>query len=103
MSVHGGLDFDLIKLQAVNLFVGISGSGKSKLLHSLFDAARFAIGSEQQNEPPLFGSWSIEADIAGKHYKWDCQRDITEEKLSVIKKERIEVTDQKTGIKKILV
>jgi len=99
MSVRDGLDFDQFKLQEVNLFVGISGSGKSKLLDSIFDAARFAIGSEGKTLPflPLLGSWIIEVEIVSKHYKWECERDINEEGRNIIKKERIEVTDENTN------
>ncbi len=92
MSVHNGLDFDLVNLQEVNLFVGISGAGKSKLLTSLFKVARFAIGNEK-NVNPFLGAWIIEAEIDNKRYRWECQRESDSERQSVIIKEEVQITD----------
>lgn len=104
MAVQDGLDFGPIELQEVDLFVGISGSGKSKLLNSLFEAAKFAIGNEKDiHILPLAGSWSIKAEINGKEYKWDCERARDSENRYVIINEGIDIFDLKTKQKDVLV
>ena len=94
MSVQDGLDFSLIELQEVNLFVGISGSGKSKLLNSLFRMAKFALGNEKDTLP-LIGSWSIEAEIGSKKYRWSCERNSDSENKNIVFNEKIDIVDLK--------
>src|SRR5580704_10600386 len=102
MSAHNGLDFDLIELQEVNLFVGISGSGKSKLLSSLFNVARFAIGNE--NKTSFFlGEWNIKSEINNEIYIWNCKRKNDNNQRSIVIKEQIEVFNVTTGLTTIIV
>jgi predicted ATPase len=95
MAVYEGLDFDSIELQEVNLFVGISGSGKSQLLASLFNVARFAIGSEKRVVPyfPFLGEWKIDILIDKKKYIWTCKRENTVEKQGLILQEQIDLSE----------
>ncbi|HAT1883613.1 TPA: AAA family ATPase [Legionella pneumophila] len=90
--MSNGLNFEEVRLQEVNLFVGVSGSGKSRFLSSFFNVARFAIGNEL-NRPIFLGQWELEAEINGSIYKWVCKRESDLNNRGVVLYEQIKVKD----------
>lgn len=68
--------FQQVSLDQINLLVGLSGSGKTRFLNSIFNFAKFvSSGSIVDNEviPLTSGHWKLEFDVDGKYYNWDIQ------------------------------
>jgi hypothetical protein len=57
--------FDRVKLGKVNLFVGDSATGKSRLLNTLSNLGRFVAAREFKS-----GSWQIVPEHSGITYTW---------------------------------
>lgn len=58
--------FSEVHFKSINLFVGASSSGKSRLLNILFNIARFVVSKEIR-----YGYWNITFEQGGKHYRWE--------------------------------
>lgn len=68
-------DFHQVRFQQVNLIVGDSGSGKTRLLNTLFNLGTFiAQGKVPRNE----GEWAISFGVDKNIYKWN---------VSIVKKD----------------
>jgi AAA15 family ATPase/GTPase len=98
VTCFNGLDFSKIDLQEVNLIVGQSASGKTKFLNTLWDIARFALGSQ----PCPTSMLEIEIEYNHCRYRWECESQSSPEQGNIITKEKIEVTDKK-GEKTLLI
>lgn len=59
--------FQKIEFQRVNLVVGDSGTGKTRLLNTIFNLGRFA--AEKKSEI-LQGKWDVTVEQDGKTYRW---------------------------------
>lgn len=64
-SREDGWKFDRVKLGKINLFVGDSATGKSRLLNTMFDLGRFAISKEF-----AIGSWKVVFEHSNSTYTW---------------------------------
>lgn len=60
-----GWKFDRVKLGKINLFVGDSATGKSRLLNTVFHLGRFAISKEFKS-----GSWKVVFEHSNVTYTW---------------------------------
>ncbi len=78
-------EYETDNLDAINLLVGISGSGKSRFLNLLFNMAR----SISQSTPFTHGYWLIEFRIDGVVYKWELSVDDNKDFEPYIEKERL--------------
>jgi predicted ATPase len=59
-------DFDEVEFtSSLNLLVGASGSGKTRLLNAIFSIAGFALGGRK-----LAGRWSVSYSHRGKSFTW---------------------------------
>ena len=65
--VEDGWCFDEVRLGNVNLFVGASGSGKSRLLNTLFN-----IGTAVVTDDRCYaGYWKMRFICNGEEYQWE--------------------------------
>jgi energy-coupling factor transporter ATP-binding protein EcfA2 len=78
------LSFKETTFNNLNLFVGVSGAGKSKLLNTMFNLAKFAVNKDQF----YFGHWNIKLEIDEYIYEWELETNFENED-KVIKKENI--------------
>jgi AAA15 family ATPase/GTPase len=60
-----GWNFDRLKFGRINLLVGNTATGKSRLLNTIFNLGRFAVAKEFKN-----GSWDLMFEHAGNVYSW---------------------------------
>jgi predicted ATPase len=65
----GGWEFNEIDVRRINLFVGATGSGKSRLLNTLSSIGDFAGGAEGVFKA---GGWKMQFRDQDKVYKWSC-------------------------------
>jgi AAA15 family ATPase/GTPase len=65
-SNKGGWQFSKISLKKINLFVGASGSGKTRFLNSLLNVASFI----HKNDNFRSGIWDILFCINEINYRW---------------------------------
>ena len=82
------LQFPEIKFFKVNLIVGDSGTGKTRLLNTIFNAGRMAVNTNQFFE----GWWNILFEHEGIKFRWELDTvndDNVEEKI--IKKEKLSI------------
>jgi len=65
-----GWSFDTVKFNKINLLVGDTATGKSRLLNTIFNFGRFVGAGETK-----IGDWHIVFDHSGITYKWNlkCQ------------------------------
>lgn len=66
---NAGWRFSKISLGRTNLFVGVTGSGKSRLLNTIFNISSFVSNDKAFRE----GTWDIVFEIDGKQYQWEYQ------------------------------
>lgn len=66
--VEGGWEIGPVNLQKQNLFVGISGSGKTRTLGAIFNVACFAVGSKSLASPAKV---KLEAEVNKEVYSWE--------------------------------
>ncbi len=92
-----GWDFSRVKLQSVNLFVGATGAGKSKMLNAIFGVGHKAV----TDQPPIAqGYWHVLFEHDSQKFLWDYQckpmpngsRAITKEVVKQIHRDGGEVT-----------
>src|SRR5207249_584849 len=60
-----GWKFDRVHLGKINLLVGDTATGKSRLLNTIFNLGRFVVAKEFRN-----GSWHVVFEHAGITYTW---------------------------------
>lgn len=75
-----------LELNRINLFVGISGVGKTRTLQSIMNLKKIVLGNYVNGF-----SWNVEFDIHDKKYKW-------KGKFNKVDEEDIEVIGSKVGI-----
>jgi predicted ATP-dependent endonuclease of OLD family len=64
---ENGFKLGEIKFRTMNLLIGFSGSGKTRLLNTIFNLGRVAVNQESVK----VGSWKIEFQIRKKQYSWE--------------------------------
>lgn len=84
-SERNGWFFDKILFREVNLCVGVSGSGKTKLLNLLFDVARTALG----NVIITPGKWELVLENGEFLYVWNFASDIDENGVILVTEEKL--------------
>lgn len=84
-SERNGWFFDKIIFREVNLCVGISGSGKTKLLNLLFDAARTALG----NAIMIPGTWELTLEKGDSLYAWTFASEVDADGAVLVTKEEL--------------
>lgn len=62
-------EFEEITLSSINLFVGATGSGKTRFLNTLFNVSTFVA----KGEPFRAGYWKIAAQTDKHEYRWEYQ------------------------------
>ena len=60
-----GWKFNLVNYGRINLFVGGTSSGKSRMLNTIFNIGRFAVSKEFK-----IGTWDITFEHNGHKYNW---------------------------------
>ena len=63
-----GWDFDRVKFGNINLLVGDTATGKTRLLNTIFNLGRFVTAKEFKN-----GRWEIVFEHRGITYTWNLQ------------------------------
>lgn len=82
-----GLKFLKSKFQNLNLLVGASGSGKTKLLNSIFELGSYVHGARKLTKP---GRWEVNFEQNNKVYQWNLSTTINKENnLVVVDKETL--------------
>lgn len=99
ITVKEGLEFSKINLQEVGLFVGQSGSGKTRLLNSIFNVATFAIG----RGGILLASWEIVVEHENKRFYWEYNAEDVKGRGKIITKEIIKFSNKNTKHIEVLV
>jgi len=61
-----GWKFSKIELGKINLFVGVTGSGKTRILNTIFNIASYATGKSLLSP----GKWNIKIEQNGSIYRW---------------------------------
>ena len=59
-------EFSELKLKQVNLFVGMSGCGKTRTLNTIFNIGRFIA----MNDHCLSGNWEMKLQCGDDLYEW---------------------------------
>ena len=83
--------FSPVHLKKLNLFVGASGSGKTKFLQSIFSVANFV----HNNVESKVGSWSISMSIDGVAYEYEWSAEAAVAGAPVVVSERLLRVDMK--------
>ncbi len=81
----GGESWEIseILLGNINLLVGDSGSGKTRLLNTIFNFGRYAVGNREIGN----GCWDVTFEIRKNLYKWTVESDIDDnDKMRLWKK-----------------
>lgn len=74
-----GWDFDKVRFGNLNLLVGDSATGKTRLLNTIFNLGRFVAAKEFKS-----GQWEITIEQAGVTYIWGLQTTEKDNSLSKI-------------------
>ena len=69
-----GWDFASVKFGKINLLVGDTATGKSRLLHTIFNLGRFVAAKEFKN-----GSWDMVFEHGGITYTWSLKTEKRED------------------------
>lgn len=94
-----GWKFSKITLGKLNLLVGATGSGKTRLLNTIFNLSLFAVGKKAAGP----GKWDIEIEQNGDIYNWTItiirinsdSTEIGEERISkVTEEEKITIVER---------
>lgn len=80
-----GWKFPRISFSRVNLLVGGSGSGKTRLLNTIFNLGRFVTQAESKH-----GHWTLELEQNDVKYNWDLEVAPSPNKESIVVKEIIQ-------------
>jgi predicted ATPase len=83
-SAESGWTFSKVKFGNINLLVGNTATGKSRLLNTIFNLGRFVAANEFKN-----GSWDILFEHNGIKYRWILESQIKEEDREIITKEEM--------------
>jgi|GEM_PF-1162424 len=78
--------FSRTTLNRVNLFVGISGSGKTRFLNALFNIARMVTLGKSLVETqgkPFEGGWKMSAGVDNYQYYWECHTTASEDGIII--------------------
>jgi predicted ATP-dependent endonuclease of OLD family len=80
----GGFKLGEVKFSKMNLLVGYSGSGKTRLLNTIFNLGKVAVNPESYKT----GHWTIEFVIERKNFSWELriERNKDEEIVVVLEK-----------------
>jgi len=62
-----GWSFDEVCFGDINLLVGLSASGKTRLLYTIFNLGAFTVRQDYFKN----GHWNLEFEQGGKNYKWE--------------------------------
>lgn len=92
---EAGFHFSKIDLERLNLLVGATGSGKTRLLNTIFNLALFAVGKR-----PLMGSskWDLEIEQQGKRYRWEIESEVVKKGECVVKQETLSLVRNEGNI-----
>lgn len=88
----GGWTFSKIPLDSINLFVGPSGSGKSRLLNTIFNLSRYLVAGGGVTS----GHWELDIDTGQYAYRW-LFRINNEQDESYVEEERLDRLDRNQG------
>ena len=90
-----GWKFSELHLGKINLFVGATGSGKSRLLNTIYNISSFVSTNKLFRE----GIWNMVFEVDGKKYQWEykgetegLENNIISERLSSIDENNHKVT-----------
>ena len=81
---HSDLHFSKMNFSQLNLIVGDSGSGKTRLLNTIFNGAVMAV----QREKLFLGSWDITFEHENQFYRWSLETG-GEEEAEKVQNEKI--------------
>ena len=94
-----GWNFAKIRFHSINLFVGETGSGKTRLLNTIFDIGSFVT----QGSPFKGGKWEISLEGEGSTYSWKFSGKTKEEGDGIVLSEELIETQKGTNEKKIII
>jgi AAA15 family ATPase/GTPase len=83
------LDFEQISLSQFNLIVGYSGSGKSRLLNTIFNCACLVTQKKFS-----LGEWDLTFEHLGQIYRWIIKTGVNEKKEPKILEEKVITFDE---------
>ena len=67
-------EFNRIRFQKINMVVGDSGAGKTRLLNTIFNLGTYVV----QGKPGSEGEWDLSLGIEDNIYRWTISRDLPE-------------------------
>lgn len=79
-----GWEFSRVRFQKINLIVGDSGAGKTRLLNTIFNLGSYVA----QGKPGGEGEWKVSLEIEENIYKWIVSK-IKKDNEVVIEKEQL--------------
>lgn len=79
-----GWEFSKIQFQKVNLIVGDSGTGKTRLLNTIFNLGTYVAQGKSGGE----GEWNVSLRIGEDEYKWNVSKVKEGEKI-IVKSEKL--------------
>jgi predicted GTPase len=82
-------DFQKICFQDINLIVGDSGSGKTRLLNTIFNFGYNVAQSKLRG----VSSWNLVLDVDGEEYRWDVST-TKEDNTLIVERERLFLNDK---------
>lgn len=94
-------NFSEITIRRVNLFVGATGSGKSRLLNTISNLSEFI--TERSNIKALGGTtfkagqWELQFSHKTDKFNWSCRSSDTPERGRAVDSEELSVTDSNGG------
>ena len=66
-----GWHFSKVELNPINLLVGLSGSGKTRFMNTLFNISSTVARGEVNGAPVRKGHWKMEVKLEDSVYYWD--------------------------------
>jgi hypothetical protein len=93
-----GWSFQEVNFGDFNLLVGLSASGKTRLLNTIFNLALFVVREEFI---AVAGYWDIDIEHNGISYKWEIKFGETDDKKGIVKHELLKIIN--SGKEKMLV
>ncbi len=81
---ENGWVFNEVDFGKINLLVGESGMGKTRLLNTIFN-----IGSMTASKKIGFGHWSLDLEVHGVKYNWQVDAESDEQRRAVVSSERL--------------
>lgn len=93
-----GWRFSKVALRQLNLFVGPTGSGKSRLLNTIFNIGKYISSGKGM----FAANWAMTLEAAGSVYEWEHESTALKDGRLVVSRERLVQTLESGEVREII-